>query len=190
MTVTVPFRRSSARHSLTGFAVVLSLCACSPSPPADSPAAPPKVADTQLWWRNAETVSSLSLSDEQLAALDAAFAERSRQAGEIRRSERQTYVQLLRALRTAGENPEGVEEAREALESLAIQRHRLQVSRLVTAREVLTLEQWEQLRQTVPDALSLGAFRPFATARREITADFPAGEENDETEEIASGPQP
>jgi len=113
----------------------------------------------QPWWRDADVVAEIGLSDDQLASVELLMADGADVRSTIRRRERRAGLSFLRALSQDPYDPDQVERrADEVVDTLSdVYRHRLDQVR--DLREILTHEQWLRLWKVAPQAVQVTRFR-------------------------------
>jgi Spy/CpxP family protein refolding chaperone len=153
--------------------VVLGLVICSSCSPSDQSAGVgPKPDPVRLrakdrdsaggsWWRDADVVTEMDLTDEQVERIDAIMSEAKAKAIEFVELERRAATRFHRALSQQQLSPELVDQVSAELEDVLSAKRQIRITRIRALREVMAKEQWDMLWQLSPQSLQVSQVRVF-----------------------------
>ncbi len=130
----------------------------------------------QVWWKDGSNIEVLGLNPEQLEHIKAIDSRYFGERVQLRRQERRAYTRFIGALRANNPGGEQIEKSSEAFLDCRASRQELLVWRLTELRQVLTLEQWTELKNVAPAVMQIGVFQPVGSSEPVfISAEEPVG---------------
>ena len=108
------------------------------------------------WWQNPELAEQVGVTPEQISSLDAMAAESQEKRRAAARAYASAYARLITTLSQPEAKTEAIAERRDELLEAQTAMFAVSVERLLAMHEILTLEQWETLRDIRPGALQIG----------------------------------
>jgi len=128
----------------------------------------------RVWWKMDANVEALGLDAGQLAQIEDIDTRFFAELTQLRREERRAYARFLSAVRVNQPGGGQIERSSKAFSDCRARRQDLLIRRVTELRQVVTLEQWSQLKSVAPAVLQIGLFHPFASSEPlKITDEWP-----------------